>query len=103
LGCVDARTVDKHLRRLQTAVEVTALVLAQRRAMRPELGELPDTAPQTPPLARLQALWMSEREAALRAGSGEVPIDLGQMLQASLRKQPRQEPSTYAYGSSRPP
>ena len=103
LGCVDARTADKHQRRLQAAVQAVVIELARRRVMRPELGELPDTDPETPPPAHLDALWMSEGEATLRAGAGEVPLSIRQMLQASLRKQPRKKPSTFACSSSRPP
>ena len=103
LGCVDARTADKHRRRFRTALETVVVELAQRRAMRPELGELPDADPETPLFAQLNALWMSEGEAALRAGAGKVALSLRQILQAGLRKQPRKEPSTFACSSSRPP
>jgi len=103
LGCIDARTARSHLKRLEQAVAAVAVGLAKRRAMAPELGELSHTSPHSLPLARLQVLYRSERDAALRAGAGAVPISLRQMLQAVLWKPPGEKPSTCAYPSPRAP
>ena len=103
LGCIDARTAHTHLRRFEQAVAAVALQLAERRAMAPQLGELPHTSPQSLPLARLQVLYRSEREAALRAGADTVPSSLRQMLQAALWKPPGEKPSSCACPSPRAP
>lgn len=103
LGCIDTRTVGKHLKQLQAAVQAAAILPAERQAMRPELGELPETTPETVPLARLEALCRKESEAALRAGGGVEPISLRHMLQAELWKLPGQKPSSCVSGSPRGP
>ncbi len=103
LGCIDTRTARAHLKRFEQAVAAVAVELAERRTMAPELGELPQTTPETPPLARLQVLYRSESEAALRAGDGVLPISLRQILQAVLWKLPGKEPSTCACPSPRAP
>lgn len=104
LGCIDTRTARTHLKRFEQAVAAVAVQLAERRAMAPELGELPQTTPQSLPLARLQVLYRTEREAALRAGAGaSEPISLRQMLQALLWKLPGKKPSTCACWPPRAP
>lgn len=104
LGCIDARTARTHLKRLDHAIATAAVQLVERRAMAPELGELPHTTPQTVPLARLEALCRTESEAALRAGAGtSEPSSLRQILQAVLWKPCGKKPSTYACWSSRAP
>ncbi len=103
LGCIDARTAGSHLRRFEQAVAAVAVELAEHRAMAPELGELPQTSPQSLPLARLQVLYRSESEAVLRAAAGVLPTSLRQKLQAALWKLPGKEPSTCACPSPRAP
>lgn len=103
LGCIDARTAGSHLKRFEQAVAAVAVQLAERRAMAPELGELPQATPQSLPLVRLQELWLTEPEAALRAGAGVLPTSLRQMLQAVLWKLPGKKPSTCACPSPRAP
>ena len=104
LGCIDARTARSHLKRLDHAIATAAVELVERRAMAPELGELPQATPQTVPLARLEALCRTEREAALRAGAGtSEPISLRQILQAVLWKPCGKKPSTCACRSPRAP
>ena len=103
LGCIDARTAHTHLKRFEQAVAAVAVQLAERRTMAPELGELPETTPETPPLARLQVLYRSESEAALRSGAATVATSLRQVLQAVLWKPSRKRPSTYAYHRPRAP
>jgi hypothetical protein len=103
LGCVDARTVRRHLKRLDAAVGRTALELAMFRAKEPELGDLPQTGPETFPLVRLDVLYRKESEATVRAGGGAMASSLRQMLQAELRKPSGKKPSTSACRSPRPP
>ncbi len=103
LGCIDARTARTHLKRFEQAVAAVAVQLAERRAIAPELGELPHTTPQSLPLARLQVLYRSESQAVLRAGAGVLPISLRQMLQTVLWKLPGKKPSTCACRSPRAP
>ncbi len=103
LGCIDTRTARTHLKRFEQAVATVTVELAERRAMAPELGELPQTTPESLPLARLQVLYRSETEAALRNGSTNEPISLRQILQAVLWKLPGKEPSTCACPSPRAP
>ena len=103
LGCIDTRTARTHLKRLDQAVAAVAVQLAERRAMAPQLGELPHTSPQTTPLERLQVLYRSESDAVLRSGDSVLPISLRQMLQAVLWKLPGKEPSSCACPSPRAP
>lgn len=103
LGCVDERTARSHLKRLKEAMDTIALKLAERRAKTPELGELPETAPDEDSLMRLEALYRNETEAVRRAG-GDVPLlSLGHILQAALWKPGSKKPSTFAFVGPRPP
>ena len=103
LGCVDARSAETHLRRLEAAAARATMCLAERRAMTLELGDLPDTSPDSVPLARLDALYRQEIEDSLRAGTGISPISVRQILQAELWKQPGKKPSTFICLEPRPP
>lgn len=103
LGCVDDRTVRRHLKRFDEAVSAAAITLATDRAMQPELGELPVTTPETPTITRLVALYQSECEAIGRAGSGAKPVSLGHILQAALWKPSDKKPSGCAKPTPRPP
>jgi hypothetical protein len=103
LGCIDERTARTHLKRVNQAVATAAVHLARRRAMRPELGELSETSPETIALARLEVLYRNETEAALRAGGCIAPISLRQILQAALWKPSRKKPSAFAFAGPRPP
>ncbi len=103
LGCIDTRTARSHLERFEQAIAAVAVELAKRRAMAPELGELPHTSPENLPLARLQVLYRSESKAVIRSGDGVVPISLRQILQAVLWKPSRKKPSTCACPSPRAP
>ncbi len=103
LGCVDERTARNHLKRMNLAIETAVVHLAERRAMTPELGELPETTPDEVSLKRLQALYRSEVEAAQRAGGDIAVISLRQILQAALWKPGSKKPSAFAFAGPRPP
>jgi hypothetical protein len=103
LGCVDERTARSHLKRMHLAIEAVVLHLAERRAMTPELGKLPEATPDEVYLTRLQALYRSELEAAQRAGGDITVISLRQILQAALWKPGSKKPSAFAFAGPRPP
>jgi len=103
LGCVDERTARSHLQRMDLAIETAVVYLAERRAMTPELGELPETTPDEVSLTRLQALYRSEVEAAQRAGDTIAVITLRHILQAALWKLGNKKPSAFAFAGPRPP
>jgi len=103
LGCIDERTARSHLKRMNGAIETAAVHLAERRAMTPELGEVPEAIPDEGSLARLKALYRNVTEAAQRAGGGITVISLGHILQAALWKTGSKKPSTCAFFGSRPP
>lgn len=88
---------------MDLAIETAVVYLAERRAMTPELGELPGTTPDEVSLARLQALYRSEVEAAQRAGGDITVISLRHILQAALRKPGSKKPSVFAFAGPRPP
>ena len=103
LGCIDERTARSHLMRMNRAIETAALHLAERRAMAPELGELPEMTPNEVSLTRLKALYRNETEAAQRAGGDIAVTSLGHILQAVLWKSGSEKPSAFAFFGPRPP
>lgn len=103
LGCLDDRTVGRHLGRYDEAIEAAALDLAERRAMSPELGELPQSTPDTPAVVRLSQLWEAEQVARQRRGEALPPGSLRQLLQTEMRKSRRKKPSSCASAEARPP
>jgi hypothetical protein len=103
LGCIDERTARSHLKRMNRAIETAVVHLAERRAMAPELGELPETTPDEGSLARLMALYRNETEAAQRAGGDITVISLGHILQAALWKPGSKKPSAFAVSGPRSP
>jgi hypothetical protein len=103
LGCIDVRTGRSHLKRMNRAIETAAVHLAERRAMTPELGELPETTPDKDSFTRLTALYRNEIEAAQRAGGDATPISLRHILQAALWKPESKKPSTLAFFGPRSP
>jgi hypothetical protein len=103
LGCVDARTAAVHLRRFESAVVAGAAVLGERRAMSPELGDLPDLPPDTRPIDRLRRLVEAENRAQVRQGAGRPPITVEQLLQAVLGTRQEKIPLGCASPASRSP
>ena len=103
LGCLDDRTVRRHLNRYEQALEAAALTLAERRAMSPELGDLPETTPDTSSADRLERLWQAEQLAWQRRGELFPPMSVRQLLQTALRKSRRQKPSSCVSVDPRPP
>ncbi len=103
LGCIDERTARSHLKRMNRAIGTAAVHLAERRAMTPELGELPETTPDEVSLTRLKALYRNVTEAAQRAGGNVTVISLGHILQATLWKPGSKKPSTFAFAGPHPP
>jgi len=103
LGCLDDRTVRRHLKRYDEALAAVALRLAERRAMSPELGELPQITPDTPSVDRLQRLWRAEQIASQRSGEAFQPMSLRHLLQTELGKSKRRKPSGCVSVDARPP
>ena len=103
LGCLDDRTVGRHLKRYEEALEAVALRLAERRAMSPELGDLPHTTPDTPSVDRLERLWQAEQFAWQRHGEPFPPLSLRYLLQTAIGKSKRRKPSSCVSVDARPP
>jgi hypothetical protein len=103
LGCLDERTLRGHLKRYSEALAAAALRLAETRAMSPQLGELPHSAPDIPSVERLQGLWQAEQAASQRRGEALKPMSLRYLLQAALGKCRRQKPSSCVSVDARPP
>ncbi len=102
LGCLDDRTVWRHVSCYGQAVEAASLRLAESRAMRPELGELPQTTPDTLPVDRLKQLWRAEQLASQRRGE-VFPRSPRYLLQTALRKSRRKKTSSCVSVAVRPP
>jgi len=49
IGCLDPRTARHQMRRLAMAINAVSLDLTGRRAATPELGDVPQISPGTPP------------------------------------------------------
>jgi hypothetical protein len=103
LGCIDERTARKLLKRYADAIASTVVVLAGRRAMSPELGDLPELAPETSPGERLAELWRAEETAAVRGGERVEPVSLRCLIQAALGKAGPKKPSSFDCSTPRPP
>lgn len=103
LGCLDDRTARRHLTRYGESLEAVNLKLAERRAMNPELGELPQITPDATFLERLERLWCAEQVAARRRGEALQPMSLRHLLQAALRKSRRKKPSSCVSTDARAP
>lgn len=103
LGCLDGRTLRRHLKRYEEALAAVAVRLAERRAMSPQLGELPQSTPDTSSMDRLQRLWRAEQIASQRRGEALSPMSLRYLLQAGLRNSRRKKPSSSVSVDARPP
>ncbi len=104
LGCIDPRTAHRHLRRFEEAAACVALELSAGRAMSPELGDIPSQTPDSSALSRVQRLYRAEVEAHARLGAQVAPLpSLRYLLQATMRKDYLQPPSTSASVRRRPP
>ena len=103
LGCLDDRTLRRHLKRYEEALEAVTVRLAEGRAMNLQLGELPNSTPDTPAVDRLQRLWRAEQIASQRSGEALGPMSLRYFLQAGLRNSRRKKPSSRVSAEARPP
>ena len=103
LGCLDDRTLRRHLKRYEEALTAVSVRLAERRAMSPELGELPQSTPDTPAVDRLERLWRAEQVASNRRGEALQPMGLRYLLQAALGNSRRKKPSSSVSVDARPP
>ena len=104
LGCIDARTAGRHLKRFAEAAERASLWLAERRSRTPELGDLPREPPHSSVLDRLERLYRAEREAAVRTGGGAKRLaSVRQLLQAAMSKAAVKTPSSCVSRPARPP
>ncbi|MBW6496269.1 MAG: hypothetical protein K0B16_17285 [Burkholderiaceae bacterium] len=103
IGCLDPRTVRHQMQRLAMAINAVSLDLTGRRAATPELGELPQISPGTPPEERLAILFDSQIRAGQRAGSAPVAPSVRQLLQAAMGTQGTTKPSNRASSHIHPP
>lgn len=102
LGCLDDRTVRRHVACYEQAIKAASLRLAESRAMSPELGELPQITPDASPVDRLKRLWRAEQFASQRRGE-TYPRTLRYLLQTALGKSRRKKPSGCVSVAARPP
>lgn len=91
------------MRRLTIAINAVSLDLAGRRAAMPELGNLPESKPETPPKERLLMLFEAELRAGERAGAMYSPPPLRQLLQAAMGKDLGTKPLNRASPLAQPP
>ena len=103
IGCVDPRTARHQMRGLATAIETVSLDLARRRAAAPELGDLPEISPGTPPGERLAILFDSQIRAGQRAGNLPAQPSIRQLLQAAMGNRGRKKPSSRVSRAGLPP
>ena len=103
LGCIDPRTARHQISRLTIAINAVSLDLAGRRAAMPELGDLPESKPVTPPMERLLVLFEAELRAGERAGGMYSHPSLRQLLQAAMGKDPGTKPLNHASPLAQPP
>jgi len=103
LGCIDERTVRRHLAAIDEAIRRVNLQLAGQIALRPELGRLPEHDPQGAHHQRLTTLLKEEKLRALRAGNTRPPPTLLERLQENWRKESTKKPSNHVISSARPP
>jgi hypothetical protein len=103
LGCIDPRTGRYQMRCLTSAIHAVSLDLTWRIAATPELGDLPESIPETPPKERLLMLFDAQLRAGERAGSMYSPPSLRQLLQAALGKDPGTKPLNHASPLAQPP
>jgi hypothetical protein len=103
IGCLDPRTARRRMRHLEAAIERVALDLTRWRAATPELGELPETSPGTPPAERLAILFDAEIRAGQRAGNLPALLSIRRLLQAAMGKAPGMKPLNRASPLAQPP
>lgn len=68
MGCIDDRTVRKHLKRLQAASDSACLAISQRLSHTPQYTELPASTPQHSSLQRMELHHKAALQAATAAG-----------------------------------
>jgi len=103
LGCIDPRTARHQISRLTIAIKRVSLDLAGRRAAMPELGDLPESTSETPPMERLLMLFEAELRAGERAGGMYSHPSLRQLFQAAMGKDPGTKPLNHASPLAQPP
>jgi len=103
LGCLDPRTARHQISRLTDAIRTVSLDLTRRRTAMLELGDLPESTPETPPKVRLLMLFEAELRAGERAGGMYSLPSLRQLLQAAMGKDPGTKPLNYASPLAQPP
>ncbi len=102
MGCIDLRTAQKHLKKLEEAAKAVGLFLAESQAASIHLHESDYPLHPLSPLERLVNLIDRQKEGYLRAGNARLwPPALRSLLQAGLRK--RREKSLTSYVSRSPP
>lgn len=103
IGCLDPRTARHQMRRLAVAINAVSLDLTARRAATPELGELAQISPGTPPEQRLAILFDSQIRAGQRAGRLPASPSVRQLLQAAMGPHGTTRPSNRASSHVHPP
>ena len=79
MGCLELRTVRKHLNRLHEAAAAVSLQLSEYLARTPQYGKLPESDPDQCAVMRLHT--MRERILQAASASGQRVIPLRQNLQ----------------------
>ncbi len=103
MGCIDERTVHRHLAAIKLAVEASSLQLAELIASNPELGSFPEHEPHESSIGRLQTLLKETALQYLRSGNVMRVPNLLQILQSNLKNIRKKKPSTYVSVYPRPP
>lgn len=101
--CIDERTARKHLDRIDAAIRQASLELAGIIALQPELGDLPETTPDSTPLTVLTRLHKAESRARLRSGNTKPTPGILSLLQKAKWEIFLNHPTTCAVTKRKPP
>ncbi|MDZ7794224.1 MAG: hypothetical protein U5P10_11225 [Spirochaetia bacterium] len=101
LGCLELRTVRKHLKRLHTAAASVALQLSEYLAHIPQYARLPEPQPGQCTVLRLNSLYHRTTEAA--GAAGRPVTSLRQSLQEQWWKLVGKPPTSCVSRVARPP
>ena len=103
MGCIDERTVRRHLSGMKLAVSEASLQLAEIIALNPELGSLPEHEVNESSIDRLGVLLKEISFRYLRSGNAIRAPNLLQILHLNFFKSPKKKSSSYVSVYPRPP
>lgn len=103
MGCIDERTVRRHLAGIKFAVGEALLQLAEIIALKPELGSFPEHEPYESSIGRLGTLLKETSFRYLRSGTVTLAPNLLQILQSNWESENKKKPSNYVSVYPRPP